>query len=548
MKLKKIELGDKEVWPFTIPSGIIMTEPRCAAKLLNEIPWLGIWTTKSYTREPRKGNRESILTQYEPGSFGNAVGLANPGAEQGREQIKQADIPDDRFVLGSSAGSCEKEFVFIIETLDDVVDGHELNFSCPHAEGHGSAIGTDPNLVYDITRAVCQKTKKPVFAKLTPNTSNLEEIARASVRAGARGIVAINTVGPGYYSHHGHAILTNKVGGMSGRAIMPIGLKCVREIMQAVGKEIPIIGMGGIRTARDIEEYSEAGADVFGIGSALAGMADRDILIYLNNLVIDLGNRTNYAGQLLKKVDMAYKGVRIQKVGSYGDFKVFKTDTSINAKPGQFVFAAIPAGGSLQEKPFSVMDDDPFTLGVLSRGEFTRAFNQLQEGDEFYFRGPYGREVYMGAEENKVLVAGGCGIAGINLIAKRASALRHSAKVLLGFKTSSEIPDLTQLQKWAEGEVYVATEDGSYTGKNSVRGRVTNLFSIANLNPNSQFFNCGPREMVDAVERIELENGDKRRIYSSLDYITSCGVGLCGKCADEKGRRTCVEGPFMRAD
>ena len=544
MNLQKIQLGNKWVWPFTIPSGIIMTDPRCAARLLEMCPELGIWTTKSYTKEPREGNREPIITQYAPGCFGNAVGLTNPGAEQGREQIKKADISDDRFILGSSAGGCEEDFVSVVKTLDNVVDGHELNFSCPHVEGHGSAIGTDPNLVYEITKSVCKATKKPVFVKLTPNTSNLAGISRTAVNAGARGLVTINTVGPGYYSHNGHAILTNKIGGMSGRAILPIGLKCIKDIRNAVNPTILIIGMGGIRTALDIKEYSSTGADIFGIGSASAGMTDEEISVYFNNLIVDLGNGTNKAEQLLKIVDMEYRKVRIKEVGDYGDFKVFNTDTSITAKPGQFVFAWLPGVG---EKPFSVMNDNPLTLGISERGYFTKRFNKLQEGDEFYFRGPYGRKANINLKTNQVLVAGGCGIAGINLIAKKVSG-RNNVKVLLGFKTKSEVPNLVDLRKWVKGEVYVSTEDGGYCGKNSVRGKVTDLFSITNLNSTNQFFNCGPKAMIDAVLPLELKISRHKDIYSSLDYITSCGVGLCGKCVDEKGRRTCVYGPFMSSD
>ena len=425
--------------------------------------------------------------------------------------------------------------------MDEVVDGHELNFSCPHAEGHGTAIGTDLKLVYGITRAVCQATDKPVFVKLTPNTSNLAEIARAAVDAGAHGLVAINTVGPGYYSHDRHPILTNKVGGMSGRGILPIGLKSVREIRQAVGPDVPIIGMGGIRTARDIEDYDSVGANVFGIGSALAGMVDEQILTYLNRIVTDLGNRTSDAEQLLQEVDMGLKRVKIErKIDVCEDFKIFETGIGINAGPGQFVFAWLPNVG---EKPLSVMDNNPLTLAVQEKGEFTRSFNQLGRGDDFYFRGPYGKEVSLDINKEMIVVGGGCGIAGVYLFAKRFKQMCSFSNVtaFLGAKDKEHLAYFQRLKDY--GNVYFATEDGSL----GLRGTVADLFSNVRLDEGSMFFNCGPKAMVEALLPIERQVSSADRIYSSLDYITSCGVGLCGKCVDEKGRRTCVYGPFMPA-
>ena len=144
-------------------------------------------------------------------------------------------------------------------------------------------LGQDKEIVGNITNAVANITKKPIFAKLTPNAGNIGEIAKSAVDAGAYGIVAINSVGPGYYSTDGFPVLTNKIGGLSGIGITPIGLKCVRDIRQAVGEKIPVIGMGGIRNARDVKEYAAAGANFFGIGSALAGMSEKTIIWFTKN-------------------------------------------------------------------------------------------------------------------------------------------------------------------------------------------------------------------------------------------------------------------------
>jgi dihydroorotate dehydrogenase subfamily 1 len=485
------------------------------------------------------GNREPILCAVDgcPETYGNNVGLTNPGAKESARQLAGINFPKDKFLLASIFGRTPEEFVYVAKTLEERVDGFEENLSCPHVKGHGMVIGQDPDSVYKFTKAVRQATKKPIFAKLTPNTNKIGEIAQAAIRAGADGIVAINTVGPGYYSVDGNPVLTNIVGGLSGRAIKPIGLKCVRDIRQAVGEKPLIIGMGGIRTARDIEDYIVAGANVYAPGSAaLAGMDDEQLRRFYPAIVKDIEIGEDNASTFLQDVNMEYKKVRITEKEDYADdFKIFRTNSSIDALPGQFVFAWLPGVG---EKPFSIMDDEPLNLGVQERGEFTRAFNQLKRGDSFYIRGPYGKGINPYEQKKKILVAGGSGIAGISLIAKTWSY--DNPRILIGAKDRAHIPYLKQLTQW--GEVYIATEDGSL-GK---KGLVTDLFSEANVYP-AQFYNCGPKAMIDAVLPLEKRNGTSVDIYSSLDYITSCGIGLCGKCADEKGRRTCVEGPFMKS-
>ncbi len=539
MQIEKIQVGDKKVWPFTIPSGIITTQVSSLDKLAREVPELGVLTTKSIGPEPKAGNREPILAQYSPGCFVNAVGLTNPGVEEFSKELNQYEIPKDKFLLASIFGKDTKEFVYVSRTLEEQVDGFELNLSCPHAKGYGMQLGQDPAIVYEITKAVVSGTKKPVFAKLTPNAGNIGEIAKSSVDAGAYGIVAINTVGPGYHSVHGNPVLTNKVGGLSGTGIIPIGLKCVREVRQAVGNKVPIIGMGGMRTVRDIEEYAKSGTTIFGIGSGLAGMTDDNIKRYFAAVIDDLRNngQSENSSEFLQEVDMNYRKVNIEDVLNSGcDFKIFKTNAAIQAGPGQFVFAWIPGIG---EKPFSVMDDDPLTLGVQEVGEFTRAFNGLKNGDFFYVRGPYGQKI----NDNVVngqrvsLVGGGCGIAGLYLLAKKFD--RSQVRTFLGAKNKTHLPYLDEFKKY--GEVFVATEDGSL----GQRGVVTDLFNRNEFDNTQVFFNCGPKAMVGAVLPLETKVSGSENIYSSVDYMTRCGVGVCGSCADPKGRRTCVEGPFV---
>jgi len=538
---EKQQIGSKKVMPFTIPSGIITTEISCLERIARKIQELGILTTKSVGPEPRAGNREPILAQYIPGGFMNAVGLTNLGAEEFAKKLSAITFPKDKFLLASIFGKDESEFVYVAKILKKYVDGFELNLSCPHTKGYGVQLGQDKEAVRKITRAVVGSVNKPVFVKLTPNVPNIGEIAKSAVASGAYGIVAINTVGPGYYSVDGFPVLTNKVGGLSGIGITPIGLKCVREVRQAIGENIPIIGMGGIRNAVDVEAYAAAGANFFGVGSALAGMNEAEIKSYFSALAEDLNNnsRTSKAETLLKQVNMQYRKVRIdERVDSACDFKIIRTNETMNAEPGQFIFAWIPGIG---EKPLSILDDRPLTLAVLEKGEFTRKLNSLKKGDCFYIRGPYGKKLNVNFNLDTVLVGGGCGIAGLTLIARRASKRLHNKRlvILLGAKDKNHLPYLKVFEE--HGEVLVATEDGSL----GLKGKITDLFEKAKLSKECYFFNCGSEAMINAVLPLEVQISRPESIYSSLDYMTRCGIGLCGSCATKDGRRLCVDGPFL---
>jgi len=536
--IQKIKIGNKEIMPFTIPSGIITTDVHSLKRIAKEIPQIGILTTKSIGGEPRAGNKEPILAKYAPGCFVNAVGLTNPGAAEFAKELGEIDFPRDKFLLASIFGKNSEEFVSVAKVLNDYVDGFELNLSCPHAKGYGMQLGQDCEIVGEITKAVVNVVNKPVFAKLTPNAKNIGEIAKSAIDAGAIGIVAINTVGPGYYSVEGNPILTNKLGGLSGAGILPIGIKCIKEIREAIGEKPLVIAMGGIRTARDIEAYSYAGANVFGIGSSLQGMTEDEIRNYFSTIVDDMDNEKNNSEKLLKEVDMSYKKVRVDEIFNEGcDFKIFKTNMNIECLPGQFVFVWIPGIG---EKPFSVMDDKPLTLGILERGEFTKKFSSLKKGDEFYFRGPYGQGINVPTGSNVVLVGGGCGIAGVLLLAKKLSK-SNSVISILGARDKGHLPYLDEFRKY--GKVHIVTEDGSLGEK----GNVCDLIMKNNIKDGSYFFNCGPRAMVDAAIPLESEISKGERIFSSVDYITRCGVGICGSCSDKNGMRTCVEGPFIKS-
>jgi len=530
MRIKKIRFGNKEVMPFTIPSGIISTEASSLERLAKEIPEIGILTTKSITPEPRLGHREPVLAQYAQNSFINAVGLTNQGMEEFARSLDRLKIPDDKFLLISIAGTTPDEFRQLTKKLSPYADGLELNLSCPNVKQGGLQIGNDSRIVRETVSTVTSLTNKPVFVKLAPNLANIVETAMAAIEAGANGLTAINTKGPEEYKFEGYDVLTNKKGGKSGREIITLGLSCVQKLADNFSN-IPIIACGGIFSVNDVLAYENAGASAFGIGSALAMMKDSELRQYFSTLIRDLEDGTNNTSNLIKKVNMEYRKFRVtDRYDLADDFHVLVMDCSFEAQAGQFLFAWLPEKG---EKPFSILETTPLKIAFSEKGCFTKDFAKLKPKDEIYFRGPYGISPEIPKNSKVALVGGGCGIAGINLFAENPNI----EQVFIGAK---DIDHLIIPRKPNDPNMlFLATEDGSAGHK----GLVTDLLSIYH---NADFFiNCGPEAMVKAAIEIESQLTFPERIYSSIDYMTRCGVGLCGSCANEQGLRTCVEGPFM---
>ena len=237
--------------------------------------------TKSIGLQPRNGYPNPTLVELECGIL-NAMGLPNPGIKEFGEEIKQlkkAKIP----VISSIFGSNSKEFVELGTQMQKYgADALELNMSCPHAKGYGLEIGSDPRLVKEITSAVKASTKIPVFVKISPNLQNIAEVARAAEDGNADGIVVINTVKAMKIDLELKIpVLGNKIGGYSGKAIKPIGVRCVYEVAQQVN--IPIIGVGGITTGKDIMEYIMAGASAVQIGSGIYYRGIDALKLYVMN-------------------------------------------------------------------------------------------------------------------------------------------------------------------------------------------------------------------------------------------------------------------------
>lgn len=221
--------------------------------------------TKSIGREERTGYRPPIVAEV-PGGLLNAVGLANPGIDNFGKEVqiaRQAGKP----VIGSIFGGTVDDFLYVGRKMEQYgASALELNLSCPHVIGVGSEVGSDPELVEEIVGELKEKISIPVWAKLSPNVTDILELAEAANKADA--FVVINTVrGMAIDIYARHPVLSNAYGGLSGRAVKNIGIRYVYQLYKETGKAI--IGVGGIETYEDALEYIMAGASALEIGTGV---------------------------------------------------------------------------------------------------------------------------------------------------------------------------------------------------------------------------------------------------------------------------------------
>lgn len=227
----------------------------------------GALVTKSVGSVPRQGHKNPTLVELEYGYI-NAMGLPNPGIEAFNEEMYEASkagIP----IVGSVFGSSAEEFASLARRMQDYgAEAVELNLSCPHAKGYGMEMGVDPDVVANIIKEVKAAVVIPVFAKLTPNTHRLIDVARAAEDAGVDAIVAINTLKAMKIDVDARMpVLSNRYGGLSGPAVRGVGVRCVYELYEAL--KIPVIGVGGVEDWRSALEYIMAGAVAVQIGSGV---------------------------------------------------------------------------------------------------------------------------------------------------------------------------------------------------------------------------------------------------------------------------------------
>ncbi|MDH4315604.1 MAG: dihydroorotate dehydrogenase [Gammaproteobacteria bacterium] len=232
---------------------------------------VGAIVLKGTTREPRLGNPPHRVCETPAGML-NAIGLQNPGMDKVVDEIlPQLDFSETRFIA-NVCGSTIEDYAAVTRRFDDSpIDAIEINISCPNIKEGGVSFGNYPEMSAKVVAACRAETKKPIIAKLSPNQTDIRQNARLCIEAGADALAVINTImGMAIDVEQRKPVIGNVRGGLSGPAIRPIALLKVAQVYEVAGpKNIPIIGQGGITTARDALEFIIAGATTVGVGTAL---------------------------------------------------------------------------------------------------------------------------------------------------------------------------------------------------------------------------------------------------------------------------------------
>jgi dihydroorotate dehydrogenase (NAD+) catalytic subunit len=233
-----------------------------------DLSLLGAIMIKATTVEPRFGNSTPRVAETSAGML-NAIGLQNPGLEkvlaEELPRLENFDVP----IIANVAGTTEEDYIEVAKEISRASNVHalELNISCPNVKKGGITFGTVPEIARQLTEKVKQVSEVPVYVKLSPNVTDIVEMAKAVEAGGADGLTMINTlVGMRIDLKTGRPILANRTGGLSGPAIKPVAIRMIYEVSQTVN--IPIIGMGGIESAADVVEFFYAGASAVAVGTA----------------------------------------------------------------------------------------------------------------------------------------------------------------------------------------------------------------------------------------------------------------------------------------
>jgi dihydroorotate dehydrogenase (NAD+) catalytic subunit len=229
---------------------------------------LGAIMIKATTVEPRFGNPTPRVAETSAGML-NAIGLQNPGLKKVFSEelpwLDKFDVP----IIANIAGSTEEDYIAVAAEISKAPNVHalELNISCPNVKTGGITFGTIPEVAKALTKKVKEVSEVPVYVKLSPNVTDIVEMAKAVEAGGADGLTMINTlVGMKIDLKTARPVIANKSGGLSGPAIKPVAIRMIHEVSQKVN--IPIIGMGGIQSAEDVIEYFYAGASAVAVGTA----------------------------------------------------------------------------------------------------------------------------------------------------------------------------------------------------------------------------------------------------------------------------------------
>lgn len=252
---------------------------------------LGAIMIKAATKEARFGNETPRVAETDSGMI-NAIGLQNPGVhhilDHELKALEAYDVP----IIANVAGSTEEDYVYVAEHISKAsnVKALELNISCPNVKEGGMQFGVDPQVAAELTRKVKDVSAVPVYVKLSPNVTNIVEMAQA-IAEYADGLTMINTlVGLRIDAKTGRPIISNVIGGLSGPAIKPVALRMVYEVRKAL-PTIPIIAMGGVQNAQDVIDYISVGADAVAVGTAnfQNPLVCKEIIDTLPTLLDELG-------------------------------------------------------------------------------------------------------------------------------------------------------------------------------------------------------------------------------------------------------------------
>lgn len=537
-------------------SGVASTKPRLITYFDEKVHAISIITTKSFQVEVNPGNREPVICETSVGNFGNSVGLRNPGMEQALYELRKlrADHSFSSYLNVSLSANSVEDFITLVKAFDEVADLVELNFSCPHASvGYGASIGCDQNIAAEYVRLIKEATKEckaPLFVKLTPNVDDIGLIAKAVLDSGADGLVAINTVGPIVHKDPGSGlpILQNKLGGKggsSGHHVYERALSAIREIRQACGDDVPLIGMGGVSSGTEAAALIASGADAVGIGSALGTVDQKAWPEYLAAVkreaeAILSGEdpaKKQSTSYIIKDRQMAYEKHQVVKSEQYGkDTRIITLDGTLDCKAGQFAFLWIPTIG---EKPFSVAHNDPLTFIVKNRGPFSAELCALQVGDDIYVRGLYGAQLNNEKTKKALLLGGGTGVAVLPSLADQLQGQGTEMSILVGTSESVEGKALLEEHLSSYGSFTCIADDGR-------PGRVLDLLDSLPLEEEQACYLVGPEVFMAIACRKLLARGVKEHnLYLSMERTTLCGIGMCGECACGD-RLTCRWGTFMQ--
>ena len=274
--------------PITTASGTFSARESGAFYDINE---LGAVITKGVSVDPWEGNPTPRIAETYGGML-NSVGLQNPGVEDFiREELPFLKHFQAKTIV-NVAGRTKDEYCRAVDRLNETeADMLEINISCPNIKEGGLSFGADAAMAAEITKAVKRVSKKPVIMKLTPNVTDITEIAKAVEAEGADGISLINTLlGMKIDIYRKKPVLWNRMGGLSGPVVKPVAIRMVYQVRRAV--EIPIIGLGGIMTGEDVVEFFMAGANAVSIGTA--ALVDPAAPVRIKRELIDFMEKNGY--------------------------------------------------------------------------------------------------------------------------------------------------------------------------------------------------------------------------------------------------------------